>query len=97
MTHSIIKKESGQQISSAVGSMVLTIRALTSLQSPLGDFVAESAQTRPVVGGHLDLIVGPDDEVLQQQVGHFWTGDVLHLVVDRQPSQTVPEKNTRES
>lgn len=94
MTHSIIKKESGQQISSALGSMKLTVRALTSLQSPLGDFVAESSQTRPVVGSHLDLVVGPDDEVLQQQVGHIWAGDVLDLVVDRQPGQTIPEENT---
>ncbi|TNN35607.1 hypothetical protein EYF80_054228 [Liparis tanakae] len=56
--------------------------------SPLSDFMAEGAQTRPVVGRHLNLIVSPDDEVLQQQVGHIGTGDVLHLVVHRQPSQT---------
>lgn len=67
-------------------------RTLTSLQRPLGDFVAKRAQTRPVVSGHLDLIVGPDDEVLQKQVSHVWTGDVLELVVHRQPSQTVPNK-----
>lgn len=65
---------------------------LTSLQRPLGDFVAKRTQTRPVVSSHLDLIVGPDDEVLQEQVRHFWTGDVLELVVHRQPSQTVPNK-----
>lgn len=67
-------------------------RTLTSLQRPLGDFVAKRAQTRPVVSGHLDLIVGPDDEVLQKQVSHVWTGDVLELVVHWQPSQTVPNK-----
>lgn len=66
-------------------------RALTSLQGPLGDFMAESAQTCPVIGGHLDLIVSPDDEVLQQQVGHIRAGNVLNLVVHRQPGQTVPE------
>lgn len=67
-------------------------QTLTSLQRPLGDFVAKRAQTRPVVSGHLDLIVGPDDELLQKQVSHVWTGDVLELVVHRQPGQTVPNK-----
>lgn len=66
---------------------------LTSLQSPFCDFMAVGAPARSVIGRHLDLIVGPDDEVLQQQVGHIWTGDVLDLVVDRQPGQTVPEEN----
>lgn len=67
-------------------------QTLTSLQGPLGDFVAKRAQTGPVESGHLDLIVGPDDEVLQKQVGHVWTGDVLELVVHRQPGQTVPNE-----
>lgn len=54
--------------------------------------MAERAQARPIVGSHLDLVVGPDDEVLQEQVGHIWTGDVLELVVHWQSSQTVPNK-----
>lgn len=66
--------------------------ALTSLQRPLRHLVAKRAQTGPVVSSHLDLIVGPDDEVLQEQVGHVWTGDVLELVVHRQPAQSVPSK-----
>lgn len=67
------------------------IRELTSLQSPLSDLMAERAQTCPIVGSHLNLIVSPDDEVLQQQVGHIMAGNVLDLVVHRQPSETVPE------
>lgn len=63
---------------------------LTSLQGPLGDLVAEGAQTGTVVGRHLDLIVGPDDEILQQQVGHIWTGDVPDLVIPWQTCQPVP-------
>lgn len=57
--------------------------------------MAESAQPRPVVRSHLNLIVGPDDEVLQEQVGHIWTGDVLDLVVHRQPGQTVTETHVQ--
>lgn len=69
------------------------IWVLTSLQSPLSDFMAENAQTCPIVGSHLNLIVSPDDEVLQQQVGHIWAGNVLDLVVHGQPSETVPVKS----
>lgn len=65
---------------------------LTSLQSPLSDFMAENAQTCPIVGSHLYLIVSPDDEVLQQQVSYIWAGNVLDLVVNRQPSETVTIK-----
>lgn len=36
---------------------------LTSLQGPLSNLMAESAQTCPIVGSHLNLIIGPDDEV----------------------------------
>lgn len=89
IAHSFNEKENGQPFSLGVGSIILRIWALTSLQSPLSDFVAESTQTRPVVRRHLNFIVSPDDEVLQQQVGHIWTGNVLDLVVHWQPSQTV--------
>ena len=63
----------------------------TSLQCPLGDFAAVDTQSGAVVGGHLDLVVGPDDEVLQQQVVDISICDVLKLVPDRQPGQAVPE------
>lgn len=53
--------------------------------------MAESTQPRSIVCSHLNLIVGPDDEVLQEQVGHIWTGNVLDLVVHRQPGQAVTE------
>ena len=63
----------------------------TSLQRPLGDLAAVDAQPGAVVGGHLDLVVGPDDEVLEQQVVDIGIRDVLILVPDRQPGQAVPE------
>lgn len=55
----------------------------TSLQGPLGDFAAVDAQPGAVVGSHLDLIIGPDDEVLQQQVVDVSIRDVLKLVPNR--------------
>lgn len=67
---------------------------LTSLQGPLSNLMAESAQTCPIVGSHLNLIIGPDDEVFQQQCGHIWAGNVLDLVVHRQPSETIPVIDT---
>lgn len=67
-------------------------RVLTSLQRPLRHLVAKGPQAGPVVGSHLDLVVGPDDQVLQEQVGHVRAGDVLELVVHRQPGQAVPSK-----
>lgn len=63
----------------------------TSLQCPLGDFAAVDTQTGAVVGGHLDLVVGPDDEVLQQQIVDVSVCDVLKLVPDGQPGQAVPK------
>lgn len=62
----------------------------TSLQRPLGDFAAVDTQPGAIVGGHLDLVVGPDDEVLQQQVVDVRIRDVLKLVPDGQPGQAVP-------
>lgn len=60
------------------------------MQSPFCNFVAVDTQTGTVVRRHLDLVVGPDNEVLQQQVGHVRIGDVLVLNVHRHASQTVP-------
>lgn len=61
------------------------LHRLTSLQGPFGDFVAVGAPPRPVVGSHLDLIVGPDDEVLQEQAALVRVGDIFHLAINRQP------------
>lgn len=61
------------------------LQRLTSLQGPLGDFVAVGAPPCSVVGGHLDLIVGPDDEVLQEQAALVRVGDIFHLAINRQP------------
>lgn len=55
----------------------------TSLQRPLSDFAAVDAQPGTVVGSHLDLIISPNDEVLQQQVVNISIRDVLKLVPNR--------------
>lgn len=62
----------------------------TSLQGPLCHLHAVDPQAGAVVGGHLDLIVGPDDEVLQEEVVDLGVGDVLELVPHGQPGQAVP-------
>ncbi|TNN73364.1 hypothetical protein EYF80_016527 [Liparis tanakae] len=69
---------------------------LTSVSSPpaavtsrvLGDGAAVDAQAGAGEGRHLDLVLGPDDQVLQQAVVGLWAADVLLLVVPRQPGQT---------
>lgn len=66
---------------------------LTSLESPLSDFMAENPQACPIVGRHLNLIVSPDDEVFQEQGGHIWAGDVLDLVIHRQPGEAVSKRH----
>lgn len=71
---------------------MLQMWMLTSLESPLGDFMAENPKSRPVVSRHLNFIVCPDDEVLQEQRGHIWTGDVLDLVIHRQPGEAVSKR-----
>lgn len=58
---------------------------LTSLQGPFGDFVAVGAPARAVVGRDLDLVIGPDDEVLQQQTGLVRIRDVFHLAINWKP------------
>lgn len=58
---------------------------LTSLQGPFGDFVAVGAPARSVVGRDLDLVIGPDDEVLQQQTGLVRIRDVFHLAINWKP------------
>ena len=67
----------------------------TSLQRPLGDFTAVDPQPSAVVSSHLDLVVGPNDEILQQQVVHISIRDVLKLVPHGQPGQAVPEGKGR--
>lgn len=62
----------------------------TSLQRPLGHLHAVHPQAGAVVRRHLDLVVGPDDEVLQEQVVDVGVGDVLELVAHGQPGQAVP-------
>lgn len=62
----------------------------TSLQRPLCHLHAVHPQASAVVRCHLDLIVGPDDEVLQEQVVDISIGNVLELVAHGQPSQAVP-------
>ena len=56
--------------------------------------MAEGAQPGAIVGRHLDLVVGPDDEFLQQQVGHVGGGDVHDLVVTGQTREPVPRGST---
>lgn len=62
----------------------------TSLQSVLGDGAAVDAQAGSGEGSHLDLVLCPDDQILQQAVVGLRAADVLLLVVPWQPSQTVP-------
>lgn len=62
----------------------------TSLQRPLCHLHAVHPQASAVVRRHLNLIVGPDDEVLQEQVVDISIGDVLELVAHGQPGQAVP-------
>lgn len=52
--------------------------------------MAVGAPARSIIGRNLDLIVGPDDEVLQEQAGLVRVGDVFHLTVNWKPRQTVP-------
>ena len=64
---------------------------LTSLQSVLCDGAAVVSEAGAGVGGHLDLVLGPDDQVAQQAVVGLRAADVLLLVVSRQPRQAIPE------
>lgn len=58
---------------------------LTSLQRPFSHFVAIGAPACSIIGCHLNLIVGPDDEVLKEQAGLVWVGDVFHLAIYWKP------------
>lgn len=68
---------------------------LTSLERVLGHRPAEDAQAGAVVGGHLDLVLRPDDELGHQAVVDLGAGDVALLVLPGQPGQAVPAQ-TRE-
>lgn len=63
---------------------------LTSLQRVFGNRTAVDAQAGAGVGGHLDLVLCPDDQFLQQAVVGLRTADVLLLVVAWKPRETVP-------
>lgn len=65
-------------------------QGLTSLQRVLSDRLTEDAQACPGVCGHLNLILGPDDELCDQAVVDLRTGDVLLLVLSREPCEPVP-------
>lgn len=76
------------------GSVCVCVCLLTSLQSVFCDWATVDAQAGAGVGSHLDLVLGPDDQVLQQTVVGLWAADVLLLVVPRQTRQTVPAART---
>lgn len=61
----------------------------TSLQSVLSDRAAVDSEAGSCVRSHLDLVLCPDDQILQQTVVRLWAADVLLLVVPWQPCQTV--------
>lgn len=62
---------------------------LTSLQGPLGHFGTEHSQAGFIKRGHLDLVIGPDNEVLQEQAAEIRVGQVSILVIHRQAGQAV--------
>ena len=63
---------------------------LTSLQGVLSHGPAEDAQAGSVVGSHLYLVLGPDDELGDQAVADLGAADVPLLVLPGQAGQTVP-------
>lgn len=65
-------------------------RNLTSLQRVLSDGLTEDAQACPGICSHLNLILGPDDELCDQTVVDLRAGDVLLLVLSREPRKPVP-------
>lgn len=67
---------------------------LTSLQSVFCDGATVDTQAGASVGSHLDLVLGPDDQVFQQTVVGLWAADVLLLIVPWQTCQTVPAEHT---
>src|SRR4029434_5812146 len=62
-----------------VSVCVCVCYSLTPLQRVLCDRLAVDSQAGCRVGCHLDLVLSPDDELLQQAVVHLRTADVLHL------------------
>lgn len=63
--------------------LCLCASSLTSLQSVLCDRAAVDAKAGSGVGSHLDLVLGPDDQIFQQTVVGLGAADVLLLVVPR--------------
>ena len=60
------------------------------MQGVLSHRPAEDAQAGSVVGSHLSLILGPDDELGHQAVADLGAADVSLLVLPGQASQAVP-------
>lgn len=52
--------------------------------------MAVGAPAGSIIGRNLNLIVGPDDKVLQEQTGLVWVSDVFHLTINWKPWQAVP-------
>lgn len=52
--------------------------------------MAVGAPAGSIIGRNLNLIVGPDDKVLQEQTGLVWVSDVSHLTINWKPWQAVP-------
>ena len=60
------------------------------MQGVLGHGSAEDAQAGSIVGSHLYLVLGPDDELSHQAVADLGAGDVPLLVLPGQAGQAVP-------
>lgn len=50
-----------------------------------------NTQSSSVICRHLNFIISPDDEILQQQVGEIRVRDIFILDIHRQTGQTIPE------
>lgn len=63
---------------------------LTSLERVLHDRLAEDTEACSCVRRHLDLILCPDDELGDEAVVDIRAGDILLLVLTREPRQPIP-------
>lgn len=77
------------------GLINVSVCPLTSLQSVFCDRATVHAQAGSSVGSHLDLVLGPDDQLFQQTVVGLWAADVLLLIVPWQAGQTVPAAHAK--
>lgn len=53
--------------------------------------MAVNTQSSSIIGRHLNFIISPDDEILQQQVGDIRVRDIFILDIHRQTGQAIPE------